>query len=84
MEAVVVVINRKRSMIAAKSIEGDFVILEILDGTEVAAGDVLSHPDFRSMGHETYRNVTQKADHSVYVQNIVWTLENARKQCFLR
>jgi hypothetical protein len=32
---------------------------------------------------ETYRNITQSEDMDVYVQNVVWSMDAAKKQCFL-
>ena len=85
MQASVIIINPSRGMVAAKSADSDdIVIFELLGEYEVQLGDVISHPDFTSMGGETYRNVTQQQDMSVYVQNVVWTIEAAKKQCFLK
>jgi len=50
----------------------------------VPLGDVVSRPDFRSVDGETYRKVTQKEDMDVYVHNIVWSMEAAKKRCFLK
>ncbi len=70
-------------MVAAKSDDtGEIVIFELLGSYDVPLGDVVSRPDFRSVGGETYRNVTQKEDMDVYVHNIVWSMEAAKKRCF--
>lgn len=84
MNATVKVINPKRGMYGAETEDGEFVIFELLDSDEPEVGDVVSHPDFHSMGGEDYRNATQKVTISVYVQNIVGSLEQAKKQCFLQ
>ena len=70
MDAIVEIINQTRGMIAARS-----AIPE--------KGDVVSHADFHSMGRETYRNKTQGTDLDVFVQNIVGSIDAAKKQCFL-
>jgi len=84
MQAAVILINPKRGMVAAKSSDNGIVIFELLGESEVQIGDVVSHPDFTSMGRETYRNIAQQQDVSVFVQNIVWSIEAAKKQCFLK
>jgi len=72
-------------MVAAKSADtGDIVIFQLLGSYDVPLGDVVSRPDFRSVGGETYRKVTQKEDMDVYVHNIVWSMEAAKKQCLLK
>jgi len=50
MDAIVEIINQTRGMIAARSADGEFVILEILASAIPAKGDVVSHADFHSMG----------------------------------
>jgi len=49
---------------------GEFVIFELLDSSEPEVGDVLSHPDFYSMGGETFKNLTQYCDIDVFVENV--------------
>ncbi len=83
MDAIVEIINQTRGMIAARSADGEFVILEILASATPEKGDVVSHADFYSMGRETYRNKTQGTDLDVFVQNIVGSIDAAKKQCFL-
>jgi hypothetical protein len=84
MKAAVKVINPKRGMYAAETENGEFVIFELLDSDEPEVGDIVTHSDFYSMGGEEYRNATQKVTISVYVENVVGSLEQARKQCFLQ
>ncbi len=83
MTATVRIINRERGMYAAQCDEG-FVIFELLDGDELELGDVVKHPDFSSMGSEDYRNASQGTSLSVYVQNLVGSLDQAKQQCFMR
>ncbi|KAF0220181.1 MAG: hypothetical protein FD174_1420 [Geobacteraceae bacterium] len=71
MKATVTVINPRRGMYAAE-IEGhgEYVIFELLDSSEPEIGDVLSHPDFYSMGGETFENLTQQCEIEVFVENV--------------
>ena len=71
-------------MYGAETDDGEFVIFEVLDSDEPQIGDVVSHSDFHSMGGEDYRNATQKVTISVYVQNVVGNLAQAKKQCFVQ
>lgn len=83
MKATVVLVNQNRGMVAAKTEDGEYSIFELLGGYDVEVGDVVSSRDFYSMGGETYRNVTKNEDMSVYVQNVVGGIEQARRQVFL-
>jgi hypothetical protein len=67
----------------AKTEDGEYSIFELLGGYDVEVGDVVSSGDFYSMGGETYRNVTKGEDMSVYVQNVVGSIEQARRQVLL-
>lgn len=71
MKAVVKVINRNRGMYAAE-IEGggDYVIFELLDSSEPEVGDIVSHPDFYSMGGESFTNITQNCIIDVFVEDV--------------
>jgi hypothetical protein len=84
MKAEIVLMNPTRGMIAARSDEVGFVIFELLGDYSPEIGDVVSHSDFTSLGSEKYRNVTQREDMDVYVQNIVGTIDAAKEQCFLQ
>jgi hypothetical protein len=83
MDAVVEIINQTRGMVAARSADGESVILEILASDIPEKGDIVSHTDFHSMERETYRNKTQGTDLDVFVQNVVGSIGAAKKQCFL-
>jgi hypothetical protein len=71
MKATVTFENSARGMYAAE-IEGsgEFVIFELLDSSEPESGDIISHPDFYSMGGETFRNITQQCEINVSVENV--------------
>jgi hypothetical protein len=71
-------------MFAVQTEDGEFVIFELLDSDEPEIGDVVSHPDFHSMGGGDYENLTQGVTISVSVENIVGSLEQARRLCFLQ
>jgi hypothetical protein len=83
MKAVVKVANRSRGMYAAE-IDGsrEFVVFELLDSSEPEPGDIISHPDFYSMGGETFSNLTQQCQIDVYVQNVCGA-NQVKRQCFL-
>ncbi|NCC53418.1 MAG: hypothetical protein EOM20_19705 [Spartobacteria bacterium] len=83
MKAVVKVANRHRGMFGAE-IEGlgEYVVFELLDSSEPEIGDVVSHPDFYSIGGETFKNLSQGCEAEVFVQNICGA-SLVKQQCFL-
>lgn len=70
MKAVVELTNPARGMVGARLDNGDYVMIEILDTDQPEKGDVLSNPDFTSLGSETVRNMTQESKLDVFVQDI--------------
>jgi len=83
VKAIVQVINRNRGMYAAEiEGQGEYVIFELLDTDEPEIDDVISHPDFYSMGGETFKNITQQCEIEVYVQNVCGP-NLVRQQCML-
>ncbi|HCH52982.1 MAG TPA: hypothetical protein DE109_05620 [Aeromonas sp.] len=83
MKAVVKIFNSGRGMYAAEiDGSGEYVIFELLDSSEPEIGDIISHPDFYSMGGETFKNVTQQCEIDVYVQNVC-EASLVRQQCML-
>lgn len=83
MKATVKVINRNRGMYAAQIKDSsEFVIFELLDSSEPELEDTISHPDFYSMGRETYRNITQGCNIDVAVENVCGA-NLVKQQCFL-
>jgi hypothetical protein len=83
MKAIVKVINKNRGMYAAEiDGGGEFVIFELLDTPEPEIGDIVSHPDFYSMGGETYQNMTQGCEVEVAVENVCGA-SLVKQQCFL-
>ena len=70
-------------MVAARTEEGEYVIFELMGSNEIEIGDIVSHNDIYSMGSEDYYNQSKLETFSVYVQNIVGNLDQAKKQCFL-
>lgn len=83
MKATVRVINPSRGMYAAEiDGRGEYVIFELLDTDEPEIDDVISHPDFYSIGSETFKNVTQQCEIEVYVQNVCGP-NLVRRQCML-
>lgn len=83
MKATVVLVNQNRGMVAAQTEDGQYSIFELLGSYDIDVGDVVSSSDFNSMGGETYRNITKREDMDVYVQNLVGSIEQARRQVFL-
>ncbi len=83
MKATVQVVNPARGMYAAEiDGEGEYVIFELLDTDEPEVGDVIIHPDFYSMGGETFKNFTQQCQIEVYVQNVCGA-NLVHQQCML-
>lgn len=83
MKAMVKVVNANRGMYAAEiDGRGEYVIFELLDSPEPEIGDVVSHPDFYSMGGETFMNLTQRCKIDVFVQNVCGP-SLVKQQCFL-
>jgi len=71
MRVKVAMTNLTRGMYAAEiDGNGEYVIFELLDSSEPEIGDILSHPDFYSMGGETFKNLTQQCNISVFVENV--------------
>ena len=83
MKATIKIANTTRGMFAAQTDDGEYVIFELLGSDNLEVGDIISHKDFRALGGEDYRNETKRASISVYVQNVVANLRQARQQCFL-
>ncbi len=83
MKAIVKIINPTRGMYAAEiDGGGEFVIFELLDTSEPEIGDIILHPDFYSMGGETYKNMTQECEIEVFVENVCGA-NQVKQQCFL-
>lgn len=82
MKATVAVANLNRGMYAAQMENGEYVVFELLDSSEPEIGDEISHPDFYSMGGETFRNVTQDCSIDVYVQNVCGA-NLVKQQCMM-
>ncbi len=83
MKATVQLKNRSRGVYAAEiDGQGEYVIFELLDSAEPEIGDVISHPDFYSMGGETFNNITQQCQMDVFVQNVCGA-NLVRQQCML-
>ena len=71
MKATIQFINSATGMFAAR-IDGytDFVVIELLENCRVEKGDVVSHPNFKKLGKQTYSNTTKSSSMRVYVQDI--------------
>ncbi|MEC5207532.1 hypothetical protein QF022_002488 [Vogesella perlucida] len=83
MKAIVKVVNPIRGMYAAEiDGRGEYVVFELLDSSAPEIGDIVTHPDFYSMGSETLSNLTQSCQIDVYIQN-VYGPNLVKRQCFL-
>lgn len=83
MKAIVKVVNPTRGMYAAEiDGRGEYVVFELLDSSAPELGDIVTHPDFYSMGSETLSNLTQSCQIDVYIQNICGQ-KLVKRQCFL-
>lgn len=83
MKATVKIANSRRGIYAAEiDGSGEYVIFELLDSSEPEVGDVVSHPDFYSMGGETFKNLTQQCEIDVFVQDVCGA-NLVRQQCML-
>ncbi len=71
MKATISHINTTIGRYAAKfEDENAYLIFDLMDSSEPEVGDEISHPDFYSMGSETYKNLTQRRSFDVFVQNV--------------
>jgi len=71
MKAVIRVTNQSRGLYAAEiDGRGGYVIFELLDSSEPEVGDVISHPDFDSLGGETIHSVSQSCDIDVSIVDV--------------
>ncbi|GEM_PF-5809187 len=82
MQARIVLVNRQRGMYAAEMTGTEYVIFELMDSEAPELGDIVSHPDFYSMGSETFHNISQGYRFDVYVQNVCGASQ-VKQQCFL-
>lgn len=83
MKAIVKVVNPTRGMYAAEiDGRGEYVVFELLDSSAPELGDIVTHPDFYSMGSETLNNLTQNCRIEVFIQNTCGP-SLVKSQCFL-
>jgi hypothetical protein len=61
--------NPKRGMVAIKTDDGGYTIIELLSDFELDIGDEMTWADGYALGHEVYKNVTKGTHEEVYVQN---------------
>lgn len=61
--------NPRRGMVAIKTADSGYTIIELLSDFDLNLGDEMTWADGYALGHETYENVTQGTREEVYVQN---------------
>jgi hypothetical protein len=61
--------NKRRGMVAIKTEDDGYTIIELLSHFELSIGDKMSWENGYGLGHETYRNDTTGESEDVYVQN---------------
>lgn len=62
-------INKRRGMVAVKTIEGSYSIFELLSNDEVEVGDQVEWAEDTVLGDATLKNQTQGTSFEVYFQN---------------
>lgn len=83
MKTQVKVINPAGGMYAAEiNGEGEYVIFELLDTSAPEIDDIVSHPDFYSLGCETYKNITQGCNIEVVVEDVCGA-SLVKQRCFI-
>jgi hypothetical protein len=78
MRGTVVIINRQTGLFAVRLEDGDFSVLELLDGSELEPNDVLAG-ELDALGGEDINNVTHSRTMSVFGQTGRCSLEAARR-----
>lgn len=79
----VAAMNPARGMVAIATEDDGYTIIELLDGWELEAGDVLSWRNGYGLGSETYVNVSKGTRAEVYVQNHSVSRASLRQQLLL-
>lgn len=75
-------INKKTGRAAARTDDGEFVIIELLGDYVLSYGDEVCHHDFTSMGGNKYLNKSTGEWMDVYVQDLCGTMALAKEKCF--
>ena len=78
MRGTIKLINNPKGLFAVETEEGQYSIVELLGEYSPEVDDILSG-NLEGMGGETLRNVTQKQDWSVFIQDIHASREMAIK-----
>lgn len=68
-EGTVRAINTRRGMVAIKSDDGGFTIIEMMGNFAIELGDRIAWSNDYGLGGEVYRNLTSGESGDVYVQD---------------
>ena len=66
---VVFKINARRGMVAVRTEDNDFTIVELLEECDLAIGHVLEWAESTGLGEQVYKNLTTGRRIRFYVQN---------------
>lgn len=83
MIGTVVAVNQTRGMVALRTEEGDFSIMEMLGDDPPEIGDEIRWKGDTPLGGETVKNVSQGMTYEVYFQNHYVTRSQLRDQLLL-
>jgi hypothetical protein len=78
MKGTIEIISPRQAMVAVRTENGDFSILELLGGYNPELDDELSG-QLENLGGEKVRNLTQKENWEVFIQDIYGSKETAKK-----
>jgi exosome complex RNA-binding protein Rrp4 len=78
MRGTIKLINNPKGMLAVETEEGQYSVIELLGEYSPEVGDIVSG-NLESTGGETLRNVTQRQDWNVFIQNANESRERAIK-----
>lgn len=82
LTGIVYAMNPRRGMVAIKTEEYDFTIIELLGDDDIELGDEMRWKNDTGLGGETYLNVSKGRRMEVYVQNH-WVPEKQLRQQLL-
>jgi hypothetical protein len=83
MKGVVHSINRNRGMVAIKTDDHGFTIIELLADERIDVGDCMEWINDTGCGHQKYTNHTKCAAMEVHVQNHWVNTEHVKEQLLL-
>lgn len=78
MRGTIEMINPKKGMIAVRTEDDEYSVLELLGGYSPEIGDILSG-ELENLGGEDVKNISQNEIWSVYIQDIHGTKSLAKR-----